>query len=134
MQEVSRVLWQRFGDFEPGTYFLAWARRIAYFRILEFRRGCDRRLQILPEDLLQTIADQAAAPESYEQERRDALLHCFDDLRPSDRTIINARYTSGVTIVDLAKHLGRPVNSVYKSLGRIRQTLLACIERRISSV
>lgn len=134
MQEVSKTLWQRFADYEPGSSFLAWARRVAYFRILEFRRHCDRRLHILPEDVLKTIAEDTRFSQQREDERREALARCFEQLRPNDRDLITARYTPGVNMTELADQIGRPTNSVYKSLGRIRQTLLACIERRLGQV
>ena len=112
MQEVSGALWQRFGEFQPGTNFLAWAQRVAYFRVLEFRRSSARRLQILPEDLLQAIAERADVPEEIEESRKVALAHCFKQLRPEDQTLITTRYTPGITIADLATRIGRPTNSV----------------------
>jgi RNA polymerase sigma-70 factor (ECF subfamily) len=62
------------------------------------------------------------------------LARCFEELRPNDRDLITARYTQGVNMSELADQIGRPTNSVYKSLGRIRQTLLACIERRLGKI
>ena len=42
------MLWNEFRGFEPGTKFLAWARRIAYLRVLEYLPRRDRRF---PDDL-----------------------------------------------------------------------------------
>src|ERR1700761_39547 len=36
-QETSRVLWEKFDQFEVGTDFTAWACRIAYFKVLDVR-------------------------------------------------------------------------------------------------
>jgi RNA polymerase sigma-70 factor (ECF subfamily) len=33
----------------------------------------------------------------------------------------------------VARQLGRPANSVYQSLSRIRRTLLDCIKRRLAA-
>ena len=33
----------------------------------------------------------------------------------------------------MARKLGRPANSVYQSLSRIRRTLLECIKRRLAA-
>jgi RNA polymerase sigma-70 factor (ECF subfamily) len=134
LQEVSKTLWQRFGDYEPGTDFFAWAKRVAYFRVLEFRRGKERRVQILPEDVLQTIVQEIRISDEWEAERREALANCIAGLRPGDRDLITARYTPGISIANLAVEISRPVNSVYKSLGRIRQSLLACVERRLGQI
>ena len=34
LQETLLALWQSFGDFQPGTHFYAWARQVAYHRVL----------------------------------------------------------------------------------------------------
>ncbi len=42
----------------------------------------------------------------------------------ADRT---CGYAPGATVKDIARRLGRPANSVSKSLGRIRQALWDCV-------
>jgi RNA polymerase sigma-70 factor (ECF subfamily) len=43
------------------------------------------------------------------------------------------RYAPGETGKNLAEQIGRPSNSVYQSLGRIRRTLMECIQRRLAA-
>ena len=38
MQETTATMWERKKDFQPGTDFVAWGARIAYFKILEYRK------------------------------------------------------------------------------------------------
>ena len=61
------------------------------------------------------------------------MLACLARLAPSDRELIRRRYSPGETGKSLAEALGRPANSVYQSLGRIRRTLLECIKRRLAA-
>jgi len=132
LQEVSKALWEKFGEFEPGTNFLAWARRIAYLRVLEFRRASQRGPALLPDDVLELVAEAADALSQRSDERLSALEDCFRNLGDSDRDLILQRYAPDMTGVKLATEVGRPVDSVYKSLGRIRRSLMECINRRMT--
>jgi DNA-directed RNA polymerase specialized sigma24 family protein len=41
------------------------------------------------------------------------------------------RYESNLTGPEIAERLGRPVNTVYKALQRIRNSLLDCVDRTL---
>ncbi len=129
---VTVVLWENFGEFRPGTGFLAWARRIAYLRVLEFYRQSAKR-PLLPEGLLEQLAQEIEYRDDVAQQRLSALPNCMEKLSTTDRELIHRRYMENVNGIDLAEQLGRPVNSVYKSLGRIRRALLTCIERQLAT-
>lgn len=66
------------------------------------------------------------------ESRRLALKHCLGKLRDKDRDLIESRYAPGERGKDLASQIGRPANSVYQSLGRIRRTLMECIQRQLA--
>lgn len=132
LQEVARVAWENFSTFEPGTSFLAWARKIAFLRVLEYRRRAQRGEVAFPEDVLEHISARASeASSKVMSEEYDALRQCLDGLRAPDRELIAERYMNGGRVKDIAERLGRPFNSVAKSLERIRGVLLECIERRV---
>jgi DNA-directed RNA polymerase specialized sigma24 family protein len=62
-----------------------------------------------------------------------ALRGCLDKLPDSDRQLVRHCYgDSRVTFKTAAEELGRPVNSVYKALNRIRRALYHCIERQLA--
>lgn len=44
LQEVNRIIWQKYAEFQPDANFAAWAYKIAYFEVLKFRKlkGRDR--------------------------------------------------------------------------------------------
>jgi RNA polymerase sigma-70 factor (ECF subfamily) len=65
--------------------------------------------------------------------RRQALEQCLGTLREKDRELIKNRYQPGTSGKYEAENLGRPANSVYQSIGRIRRTLLECIRRRLAT-
>lgn len=131
MQEISAALWEKAAEFQPGTNFFAWARRVAYLRVLKCRRGQLRRPIQLSDSVLESLALQAEQDADQTDLRLEALERCLARLSAADRQLVTFRYSPHMNIVQVSGRLGRPVNSVYKSLGRIRQTLLDCVERRL---
>jgi DNA-directed RNA polymerase specialized sigma24 family protein len=47
--------------------------------------------------------------------------------------LIRARYSSDITVSQIAQQINKPVSTVYRSLARIREILFHCIERAIAS-
>ncbi|MCH2201526.1 MAG: sigma-70 family RNA polymerase sigma factor [Fuerstiella sp.] len=133
LQETNLIMWAKREQFDPGTSFLAWGRAIARLEVFRFRRTRGKKLKFLEGDLLDRIASQAEASSGELELRREALAQCVQQLQVKDRKLILMRYTPGTTGEEIARRLGRPANSVYQSLGRIRRTLAECIRRRLVS-
>jgi RNA polymerase sigma-70 factor (ECF subfamily) len=133
-QQVALVLWKKFDQFIPGTDFGAWAIRVADLTIKNFLRGKRRSKVFFSDEVMQRIVDyQIAIPPRQVAARSDALAGCLQRLPQSDRELVEQCYGSEVKIKDVAVHLGRSAGAVYTSLCRIRQALLACIERALTS-
>jgi RNA polymerase sigma-70 factor, ECF subfamily len=131
LSEVTVALWEKFGDFERGASFLAWARRFAYLRVLKYYRARDRRF-VLPQRLLQKLAAEIRLREEPTDPRLIYLAECKNELSIQDRQLLDERYVDRQRVQDLAMRLSQSANSVSKSLARIRRMLLECIERRIA--
>ncbi len=133
LQETNVVVLSKWSQFQPGTNFIAWCRAIARLEVFRFRRRNFHRLQLLDDDVMNLLAEDIEEdPVDHEQQRR-ALGDCLEKLRESDKDLIRRRYADGSTGDDVAHQLGRPANSVYQSLGRVRRTLLECIRRRMAA-
>ncbi|MCA9044446.1 MAG: sigma-70 family RNA polymerase sigma factor [Planctomycetaceae bacterium] len=132
LQEANVDIVAKCDQFEPGTNFLAWARQIATFEILQWRQGKARDRLRFSDEFVSAIAHEAAEHSETSESERNALEHCLKKLRPNDRKLIQSRYQPGSSGKDLAEQLGRPANSVYQSLGRIRRMLLECIQRQLA--
>ena len=133
LQNTNLVIWRKAAQFASGTSFFAWSSRIATYEVLKLRerRGRDK-LRFTPEFVELIAKDAAEAAEDWE-ERRKALSNCLSKLRPRDRELIERRYAPGENGKSAAEDLGRPVNAVYQSLGRIRRTLLECVNRQLAT-
>ncbi len=85
------------------------------------------------DEFLETVSKEALERSDELEQRRAALVECLKKLRPKDRELIQQRYTPGERGKHLAEQIGRPANSVYQSLGRIRRVLMDCIQRRLTA-
>ena len=133
LQESSAVLWRRFGDFEPGTDFVAWALKIARFQVLNYWKKQRRDRARFSDQTLEALADQLVLLGEVANERRNALEACLTKLPPRDRQLVELRYQPGATTQTVAERVGRSLQAVYKALNRIHDQLLLCVRRTLAS-
>jgi RNA polymerase sigma-70 factor (ECF subfamily) len=133
LQEANCVILAKHGQFERGTNFVAWCMQIVTYEILKYRQRFARDRLQFSDEFLSAVAREASAGLDSLEERRKALQACLEKLRPNDRRIIQHRYQPGSTARELAEEIGRPANSVYQSLGRIRRTLIECVQRQLAA-
>jgi RNA polymerase sigma-70 factor, ECF subfamily len=133
MQNTLAVLWKKFDQFDPASSFYAWASRVAYLEVRNYRRRSDRLVTILDEAIFEQIAAEVDQNADLLEDRRDAMQRCAEKLSIMDRQLIKLRYAPGATVKDVARRLGRPANSVCKSLGRIRHALWNCINQEMAA-
>ncbi|MFN4259825.1 MAG: sigma-70 family RNA polymerase sigma factor [Gemmataceae bacterium] len=134
LQNVSVVVTESIAQLRDEAGFLPWAREIARRRILVYRRT-SRREQPLDPELLRRLAEAAERIEKLHpaSEQHLALLTCLERLPPKSRRLIAMRYDGSVSGVgELAKRIGRSVQSVYAQVKRIKAALRKCVERRLA--
>ena len=133
LQETNVVIWNKFHKFRSGTNFFAWVCQIANYEVLKYRDRRRRDRLYFSDEFIKSVAEDALTNDDALEERRRALIDCLAKLRKQDRELIRYRYTPGENGKSVAEFLGRPINSVYQSLGRIRRTLFECINRRLAA-
>ena len=130
-QETSLLLWKEFDGFDPNTDFGAWARTIAYYQILAYRKKAKRERVCFDSELLEVLADRTAARWNELAARQSHLINCLTELSDFKRQVIRLYYRSGLTAKAVAERLGRSVAAVEKTLVRTRRDLYDCIETAI---
>ena len=131
-QRTSIVLWRKFDQFQVGSDFGAWACQIAKLEVRNFLRVGRRDRLCFSDELLTSLADMRLTLDNELELRREALRHCVAKLRASDKQIVHKCYgPQSTTAKDAAADLGRPTNTLYKALTRIRRALFECIERSL---
>lgn len=133
IQETMTQLWEHFGEYDPSRPFLPWANRFAYRQVLMHRRRESVRRIYLSEDVIRSLAQDYPETAESEELRRRALKTCLQKLTDRQRELLKCRYEGEEPLVELAVRKGRTVNSLYKSLQRIRQILVGCVERQLAT-
>jgi RNA polymerase sigma-70 factor (ECF subfamily) len=131
-QETALALWRSFNDFAPGTNFLSWAKRIAFHRVLTFRKLRQRQGVPGSEEFLNSVEQLLSSDSGKMDARLQALSNCVQKLSETDRQLIALRYESNKKIKDLANDLNRPANTLYKAFERIRHALYECVDRALA--
>lgn len=133
-QEVCVVLWREYESFDLSTSFVKWASVIAHNQVRRFRRTRARHELVLADDVVDLLAEEAAARADLMESRRVALHGCLQKLSRRDRDLVEQCYSDErATIRSVAERMNRPVNTVYKALNRIRRALHACIDRQVAA-
>jgi RNA polymerase sigma-70 factor, ECF subfamily len=133
LQETNVVILSKHQQFAPGTNFFAWAAQIAHYEVLKSRQRKQRDRLRFSDEFVDAVAGEMESQVDHLELRREALQDCLGKLRDKDRELIKNRYQPGASGRDEAVHLGRPANSLYQSIGRIRRTLFECIRRRLTT-
>lgn len=131
MQEVAVVLWQKFGEFDAARDFRKWAFGVGRYEALSYLRDKARDRHVFGDELVDRLADEAAAAEHRHEAQREALETCLQKLPAAQRELVLEAYTKGTRMDALAVERGQTAMSLYKLLHRIRQALLECMRRTI---
>ena len=131
-QEISLVLWQNFGHYDPSRPFGAWARGVAVKKVLQ-RREKIRRLPLsFSPQAIQAVVDaydrtEHLAPDSTH------LRDCISKLPPRSQSLLALRYERSLKLGEIAREVGSTLDAVHKLLSRIRENLQECLQRRVQA-
>jgi RNA polymerase sigma-70 factor, ECF subfamily len=127
-QETSAIIWEKFGEFTPGTNFRAWACQVAHYRAIWFRQRQKKVAVTFGDEFFRLVAAETLSQGDLLEDRHLALSRCMQRLPEGDRELVARCYASGVTIREAALALGRSPDAAYKSLKRIHRELFDCVE------
>lgn len=131
LQETNMTLWDKADRFKPGTSFLAWGYRIAYFKVLSHRRATARDRHVFNDELLSYLAERQANRADLLDRRREALQECLKTLPGHQQDLLKARYQAGGSVKVIAAQKRCSVGVISQTLYRIRCALLECVEARV---
>jgi RNA polymerase sigma-70 factor (ECF subfamily) len=131
LQEANITIWRKRDTFEPGTHFMAWASKVAYFHVLSHRRKMSRDRLVFDDDILDYLAERQADRAADGVTREQVLRECVAELPQDQRALIDARYAPGGSVQGIAKQRGKSVGAISQTLYRIRESLASCVERKL---
>ena len=112
---------------------MAWACRVAYLEVCNFRRTASRDRLHFSDELLAYLAEDRVDDLRNVNRRMDALRECLQGLGKLQQELLHHAYGSDQSIRQLADRLGKAVQTIYNRLFRIRRLLFDCVERRLAA-
>jgi RNA polymerase sigma-70 factor (ECF subfamily) len=128
MQETTILMWEKRSEFIPGTDFVAWGARIAYYKILNYRKRAMKNHLVIDEMQFTSIEEQAIEKCRQSEEVLYKLDECINKITESDRRLVWMRYSQNISVKEIAFRINKSVRSVYLAISRIHGLLLRCIE------
>lgn len=115
--------------FEPGQDFGAWLRTIARNAVRNELRRSTRESHRMRRyhRYLERQLDARDRSEQHEDELREQLRRCSQDLSEPAGRALSLRYEQGLSFDEIATSLGRTVAATRQLLSRIRTTLRRCV-------
>lgn len=134
-QETLLKLWEKKGQYVDGTHFKAWAFQVARYLVMNRRRKLAHSPVVLLDEALMDQIDrrwmETEAPGLEDQQ--SALRECLESLKPGDRSLLHARYATGVSLETYAEQNGTRPGTLKARLFRLRDALRDCIQRRVGT-
>jgi RNA polymerase sigma-70 factor (ECF subfamily) len=127
LQEVVALLWCKIAEYQPGTNFGAWACRVAYLKVHEFRRSRPREFG-WSDEFLETLAIDAENCDDELNDQGQLLQDCLRTaLDDSERALVLSRYQPNCSVKDLAKEAGVSEVTLRKRLRNALRELEICL-------
>jgi RNA polymerase sigma-70 factor (ECF subfamily) len=133
MQQVRIRIWQDFDQYDPAKPFGCWARAIAYYLTLAYRKERSRQREFFSERILEEVSLTYEMVAETANERKAALGRCLDKLGGQKRRVIEEYYLSAEPAQHIADRLSMTPNALRQLLFRIRKMLFECVERAVLS-
>ena len=127
LQETCLTIYDKFGEFTPGTDFIAWAMRIAWWKVREAKLKFARSKVVFSDEVMEALSQTAEEMAEQTSPMQQALAGCLKKLNERDRNMILTRYERGSGVERAAMISGRSVQAAYKALMRIKQLLHDCV-------
>lgn len=133
-QETFVTAWRRLKDFDLTRPIGPWLRGIAENHLRNHLRKF-RAEPIGGSEALQQILDfHTTSHEAVEVESElaVALADCIEQVDGAARDLLMARYAEGRSMAEICKSTGKKHSTMTMKLHRLRLTLAACVEGKLS--
>ena len=132
LQRASMTIWRKFGEFDPGKDFFAWASSFAFYEAKNFQRVAARSRLNFDDELLERFAEERVQDLDQREARLAAMDRCIAELDESSRDLVREFYLNNTEVATLAERLGRAPQTLYNKLNTLRRLLAECMKRRLA--
>ncbi len=134
LQEAKVRMWRAFGQFQAGTNFAAWSRKVAFHQVLSYRKRRKRDRLDFSDEFINSVAGEQEASADHFEQREKLLQTCIAKLPEDHREVLHLRYTHGLSLEAMADRLKRTVAALYRQLSRVRHVLHECVTKNLNQL
>lgn len=129
LQDIKVALWKAFDQYEQGTNFGAWSRKVAFHRVMAFRKkkAIENKRLTFSDECLDFLAEKFPENTHRQSQQSVILAHCVSKLKSDQQELINLRYRQELTIEETAAQTNKTIDASYRALSRIRLALRKCM-------
>ena len=120
LQEVLLDVWRGLKRLRDWERWDAWAMQIARYRCYDFFRSAQRREKPMAHSDLEPILNGRRGHSGFESELLDSVLHVLSEAPPDQAEAARLFYLEGLTIRQIAVHLGSPEGTIKRWLSGAR--------------
>src|SRR5262245_33894714 len=130
LSDATLAIARSWEKFDRRLSFAPWARGIARRVALANLRNASRLIVGLDEDVMESLDLEfdAFGNEGSQEETRQQLNRCLDQLPERSRELVRLRYFENVPYEDIAQCTGRTVAALYMAFTRIHAALANCVK------
>lgn len=129
VQQTAIALWEKFDLYDSAQPFAPWACRFALNKARQWIERRQRWQALLESGLAEELVQRREALLPEIEVRLSHLERCLGKLPKDHRELVEGYYYHRTGIEALSENCGRTVEATYKTLQRIRQALLVCVDR-----
>jgi RNA polymerase sigma-70 factor (ECF subfamily) len=131
LQETKLRLWEQFEKYDPSKDFGGWARAIAHFQVLTYRKQSNRHSARYTSEFVDLVAIEAASVAVEANVRHRFLDECMRRLGEAGRKLLILCYAGNLSIKEVALRLGRSIRGLQNAVAKLRKNVQQCVENRL---
>ncbi|MDD4102088.1 MAG: sigma-70 family RNA polymerase sigma factor [Kiritimatiellae bacterium] len=128
LQETNLALCKARERYDPARPFMAWARTVAYYEVMTWRKRQSRSRVIFSDETVERLAASMAHEEMRVDDRLTWLEACKKLLPAGMATLLDLYYGENESLAEIASRTGRSAHSLANSLYYVRKVLKDCVE------
>lgn len=134
-QDIVVVALESAGEIADRQHLLAWARKVAKAKAMDYLRRKYQQPQFLNSEVLELLeSDWETEWQTESPVMADALNICIHELSPRARKMLDLRFRKRMNGTDISRLMGLKLESVHTAFSRIYRALDHCIRQRISQI
>ena len=121
-------------SFNDAKHLRRWRHTVSRNHAIDLLRKKGSKQILLGETIVAELeSDQHDRASFSSREQLEALGQCLAELTPRSQKIVELRYTNELSGIEVAQRMDSKVDTIYKSLARIYQSLRHCIQEKIQA-